>query len=95
MVPADWVEQPRTGNPDLFHPPYREVLPNGANRNQFWREDTVHRVLLAPGVFGQLIFMDPESEFVAVKLSSWPEFVNPTCTRTVLAAIRAIRDSLL
>jgi len=94
VVPEKWIGQTRTGNSDLFHGPYREVLPNGAYSNQFWLEDTVHRVLLARGVFGQLIFMDPESEFVAVKLSSWPEFVNPTRTRTALAAIRAIRDSL-
>jgi CubicO group peptidase (beta-lactamase class C family) len=95
IVPEDWIRQTRAGNPDLFHGAYREVLPNGAYRNQFWLEDTVRRVLLARGVFGQLVFMDPAAEFVAVKLSSWPEFVNPTRTRTALAAIRAIRDSLL
>ena len=48
----------------------------------------------ARGVFGQLIFMDPAAEFVAVKVSSWPEFVNPDRTRTALAAIRAIRNAL-
>lgn len=83
------------GNPDLFRGAYREVLPNGAYHNQFWVEDTLRRALLARGVFGQLIFMDPDAEFVAVKLSSWPEFVNPTRTRTALAAIRAIRNALM
>jgi hypothetical protein len=38
--------------------------------------------------------MDPQAAFVAVKLSTWPEFVNPTRTRTALAAIHAIRDAL-
>jgi CubicO group peptidase (beta-lactamase class C family) len=94
LVPPDWIRQTRTGNPELFRGAYREVLPNGAYRNQFWIEDSDRRVLLARGVFGQLIFMDPGAQFVAVKLSSWPEFVNPSRTRTALAAIRAIRDAL-
>ena len=94
VVPEAWIEKTRQGKPDLFRGAYQEVLPNGAYSNQFWIEDPVRRVLLARGVFGQLIFMDPAAQFVAVKLSSWPEFVNPTRTRTALAAIRAIRDSL-
>ena len=94
LVAPDWIRQTRIGNPDLFRGLYREVLPNGAYRNQFWVEDTSRRALLARGVFGQLIFMDPDAEFVAVKLSSWPEFVNPARTRTALAAIHAIRDAL-
>ena len=95
IVPEEWIRQTRAGNPDLFRGAYQDVLPNGAYRNQFWLDDTARRVLLARGVFGQLIVMDPAAEFVAVKLSSWPEFVNPARTRTALAAIRAIRDALL
>jgi CubicO group peptidase (beta-lactamase class C family) len=94
LVPEAWIRATRAGNPALFQGAYREVLPNGAYHNQFWIEDGVRRVLLARGVFGQLIFIDPEAEFVAVKLSSWPEFVNPARTRAALAAARAIRDAL-
>ncbi len=94
LVPAGWLRQTRNGNPDIFTGAYREVLPHGAYRNQFWLEEAGRRVLLARGVFGQLIYMDPDAEFVAVKVSSWPEFVNPTRTRTALAAVRAIRDAL-
>lgn len=94
IVPANWIENTRAGDTRLFRGSYQEVLPSGAYRNQFWVEDPVRRVLLARGVFGQLIFMDPAAEFVAVKVSSWPEFVNPDRTRTALAAIRAIRNAL-
>ena len=94
VVPESWIDSTRRGDPGLFRGVYREVLPEGAYRNQFWIEDSRRRALLARGVFGQLIYMDPTTEFVAVKLSTWPEFVNPTRTRTALAAIRAIRDSL-
>jgi CubicO group peptidase (beta-lactamase class C family) len=94
LVPAAWIDQTRKGNPELFKGAYREVLPRGAYRNQFWLEESGRHVLLARGVFGQLIYMDPDAELVAVKLSTWPEFINPARTRTALAAIRAIRDAL-
>jgi len=94
VVPRDWIERTRNGKPELFGGSYLEVLPYGAYSNQFWIEDSARRALLARGVFGQLIYMDPQAAFVAVKLSTWPEFVNPTRTRTALAAIHAIRDAL-
>ena len=94
LVPEQWINHTCLGNPELFMGAYREVLPRGAYRNQFWLEEAGRRMLLARGVFGQLIYMDPDAEFVAVKLSTWPEFINPTRTRTALAAIRAIRDAL-
>ena len=94
LVPAAWIDRTHDGNPNLFNGAYREVLPRGAYRNQFWLEEAGRRVLLARGVFGQLIYMDPDADFVAVKLSTWPEFVNPARTRTALAAVRAIRDAL-
>jgi len=94
LVPAAWIRRTQQGDPSLFTGAYREVLPRGAYRNQFWLEEAGRRVLLARGVFGQLIYIDPDAQFVAVKLSTWPEFVNPARTRTALAAVRAIRDAL-
>ncbi len=38
--------------------------------------------------------VDPEAGFAAVQLTSWPEFINPQRSRTTLAAIRAIRDTI-
>ncbi|MGH8254026.1 MAG: serine hydrolase domain-containing protein [Steroidobacteraceae bacterium] len=94
LVPTAWIDRTHEGNPGLFDGAYREVLPRGAYRNQFWLEEAGRHVLLARGVFGQLIYMDPDADFVAVKLSTWPEFINPARTRTALAAVRAIRDAL-
>jgi CubicO group peptidase (beta-lactamase class C family) len=94
IVPAAWIREIRSGNPDLFGGIYRDTLPRGAYHNQFWIEDTMRGSYMARGVFGQLIYIDPAAEFAAVKLSSWPEFLDATRTRTALAAVRAIRDSL-
>lgn len=94
IVPADWVEATRSGDHALFGEPYTAVLPQGAYRNQFWIEDTRSRTIMARGVFGQLIYVSWEFEMVAVKLSSWPDFVNPAWTRTTLDAVRRIGAAL-
>jgi CubicO group peptidase (beta-lactamase class C family) len=94
IVPAGWIEATRTGNHQLFGAPYTAVLPEGAYRNQFWIEDPRSRNLMARGVFGQLIYIDFKHRIVVVKLSSWPEFVNPAWTVATLAAVRAIGRAL-
>lgn len=94
--PAAWIEETRNGgNHALFGADYRVVLPNGAYHNQFWIEDVDRPVLMSRGVFGQLLYMDQAAEFTAVKLSTWPDFVNPRRTMLTVAAVRAIRNTLL
>jgi CubicO group peptidase (beta-lactamase class C family) len=95
IVPAAWVEETRNGgNHAIFGADYRVVLPNGAYHNQFWIGDVGRPVLMSRGVFGQMLYMDLDAEFTAVKLSSWPDFVNPRRTKLGIAAIGAIRDAL-
>ena len=94
IVPAHWIEATRSGDHGLFGTPYTEVLPEGAYRNQFWIEDWRSRNLMARGVFGQLIYISWERQMVVVKLSSWPDFVNPAWTRATLDAIRRIGEAL-
>jgi len=95
IVPAAWIEETKTGgNHALFGSDYRVVLPNGAYHNQFWIEDVDRPVLVGRGVFGQILYMDQEAEFTAVKLSSWPDFLNADRAKLTFAAIHAIRDAL-
>jgi CubicO group peptidase (beta-lactamase class C family) len=76
ILPEAWVEATRTGDHALFGEPYTFTTPNGAYRNQFWIEDVSRRAIMARGVFGQLIHIDPDRHLVVVKLSSWPDFLN-------------------
>lgn len=92
IVPAAWVEETRRGDHDKYQGVYREVLPRGAYHNQFWIEDPDRRAYMARGIFGQYLYIDPEADFAAVKLSTWPEFVSAERSIEALAAIRAIRD---
>lgn len=94
IVPYDWIAATRKGDHDKFQGDYRAVLPKGAYKNQFWIENVAQRAYMARGVFGQMIYIDPDTNFVAVKLSSWPEFSNPAGTRQALAAINAIKRAL-
>lgn len=94
IVPRAFVEDLANGNHALFGTDDRVVLPGGAYHNQFWIEEAGKPVVMCRGVFGQLIYIDRAADFVAVKLSSWPDFTNPGRTRTALAAIRAVRGAL-
>ncbi|MBL0370797.1 serine hydrolase [Rhizobium sp. KVB221] len=96
IVPAAWVAETRSGgNHAVFGSDYRFVLPNGAYHNQFWVEDVDRPVLMSRGVFGQLLYMDQDADFIAVKLSTWPDFINAKRTKLTLAAIHAIRNAVL
>jgi CubicO group peptidase (beta-lactamase class C family) len=95
IVPTAWIDETRLGaNPALFGGVYHEVLPQGAYHNQFWIEDNKRRAYMARGVFGQFIYIDPEADFAAVKLSSWPDFLSVERSRATLAAVHAVRDNL-
>ncbi len=94
IVPAEWVADCRNGDHSLFGPPYTDSLPNGAYRNQFWIEDAERRAYMARGVFGQLIYIDPDFDLVAVKLSTWPDFQNAQYSIDTVRALQAIADAL-
>lgn len=94
VVPEAWVADVLHGPHGLFNDEARQVLPNGCYRNQFWVEDAAATTVMARGVFGQLIYISPERDLVAAKLSSWPDFVDPTHSINTLRAIHAIAETL-
>jgi CubicO group peptidase (beta-lactamase class C family) len=94
ILPAAFVDDLHNGNHNLFGDDYRVALPQGAYHNQFWIEQAGRPIIMCRGVFGQFIYIDREANFVAVKLSTWPEFTDIRRTRDSLAAIQAIRDAV-
>jgi len=92
IVPAAWIEETRKGDHEIFQGVYRTSMPRGAYHNQFWIEDPDRRALIGRGIFGQFLYMDPESDFAAVKLSTWPEFVSAERSIETFAAFRALCD---
>ncbi len=90
IVPGNWIEDIHNADHSLFGEPYTEAAPNGAYRNQFWIENVDRQGFMARGVFGQLIYIDPEQQMVVVKLSTWPEFTSVPRLKTVFGAMHAI-----
>jgi CubicO group peptidase (beta-lactamase class C family) len=94
IVPKAWIDETRRANHAMFTLPYTIVLPNGGYHNQFWVEDPQSQNLMCRGVFGQLIYIDFAHQMVVIKLSSWPEFVNPKKMIATLNAVRTIAAML-
>lgn len=92
IVPAEWIAATRMADHSVFKGDYRTALPHGAYHNQFWIEDPDRRVFMCFGIFGQYIYIDPEAEFVMVKLSTEVEPVDSGRTIEMLAAAHAIRE---
>lgn len=94
VIPPQWIEATRTGDHSIFGEPYTLSLPQGAYKNQFWIEDPRSRSIMCRGVFGQLVYMNWDTNMVAVKLSSWPDFLNVPFNVATLGAVHAIGKGL-
>jgi CubicO group peptidase (beta-lactamase class C family) len=94
VVPEAWIDDIRRGPHGLADDYLRARMPNGCYRNQFWIEDRSKETVMCRGVFGQLIYIAPEQELVAVKLSSAPDFINIEQGADTLAALHAIAGVL-
>jgi CubicO group peptidase (beta-lactamase class C family) len=94
VIPQQWIEATRNENHRLFGLPYSATLPQGAYHNQFWIEDAKSRNLMARGVFGQMIYINWECDMVVVKLSTWPDFLNPRFANATRSACHRIGSAL-
>ena len=93
VIPAGWIESalhPPTDVRDAFaHSENEPYLPGGWYRNQFWFVPGDNGpILLCLGIHGQMIFVEPASRTVGVKLSSWP---TPQHLDKLLGAIATFR----
>jgi CubicO group peptidase (beta-lactamase class C family) len=94
IIPATWVETTRTGLHGQLAGRYASTLPGGAYHNQFWVEGAPSKALMARGVFGQLIYINPTTGVVVAKVSSWPDFVFPELEIATIKAIHTIEAYL-
>ncbi|MCV2868970.1 beta-lactamase family protein [Defluviimonas sp. WL0002] len=93
IVPEAWIDDIARAEPEKFTGEYRDLAPNGAYRRKWWVMDVDRGDLCARGIFGQMIYVDRKADFVAVKLSTWPDYLIPAFTADALGAMRAIRDA--
>ncbi len=97
VVPADWIQDTLHGNDAV-----RAQFASGSNanmrgwhyRNQVWVRGGERPVMFAMGIHGQLVYMDPARQFVAMKFSSQPKPVDSPMWLDTFSAIDAISDYL-
>ena len=94
IVPADWIADTVNKDALKIDEARERLLPNGGYRNQFWLRDRNKRILMARGIYGQLIYVDQDQNLVAVVLASWPESINIDRGINTFNAIDAIAHSL-
>lgn len=95
VVPAVWCNDIRHGAHGLYDEENYKDWPNGAYRNQFWVEDSGLGRHYCFGVFGQMVMVAPDTGLMAVKLSSWPDFVSPALHLKTMAALTAVERAVI
>jgi CubicO group peptidase (beta-lactamase class C family) len=99
VVPATWLRESWSVPPDIRDAFARSVfepcLPGGWYRNKFWFVPRDHGdVLLCLGIHGQMLYVNPGTGTVAVKLSSWPDAQSPTMLHDTVLAFDAVGAAL-
>ncbi|MFT5506427.1 MAG: CubicO group peptidase (beta-lactamase class C family) [Gammaproteobacteria bacterium] len=94
IVPEQWVRNTTNSKPNIVDAERKKLMPNDGYKNQFWLRNVDTNIMMARGVFGQLIYTDPDSELVVVILSTWPEFTSIDRSQTALNGIDAMLKHL-
>lgn len=94
IVPEAWIEACRFGRGGRFEGIYAEVLPGGGYHNKIWQVDRSRGSFVARGIYGQFIFVDPQAQYAAVKLSTWPTPLSVPGAVQTIAAFQAIGAAL-
>lgn len=95
ILSSQWISRIRQGDASIFGTPYTAVSPEGAYSHKWWVHDVDRGDFMARGVFGQLIYVDPDDELMVTKLSTWPDYLIPEYTVDTLNAVAAIREQLV
>jgi len=96
LVADSWINQCRFPGRQLIdafaQSQYGEALPDHAYHNKWWVRDPGRGVLMALGIHGQTMYIDPERQFVAVKFSSQPHQSDANMVLDQMLAFEAIAD---
>lgn len=98
LIPESWVDQCRFAGPELVAAfagsEYALAMPGAAYHNKWWVWDPQRGVLMALGIHGQTVYIDPEKEVVIAKFSSQPSPVDIRMTLDQLRSFEAIANEL-
>lgn len=99
VVPESWISECRYGDEQLVDAfargEYAEVIKGGAYHNKWWQRDPQNGIIMALGIHGQIIYINPEINFVAVKMSTHPGATDIEFTVDQMLGIEAIAENLI
>jgi CubicO group peptidase (beta-lactamase class C family) len=99
LVPTDWIDECRFVGKELVaafaQSEDGEALPHHAYHNQWWVRNPRRGVIMALGIHGQILYIDPEYEFVVAKFSSQPDHDDIAMAIDQFLAFEAIAKLLV
>jgi CubicO group peptidase (beta-lactamase class C family) len=96
ILPAKAVEDIfRGGDKALFAKANYVTLPGWSYRNMWWVSHNEHGAVMARGIHGQNIYIDPKAEVVIVRYASNPMAPNPANDPITLPAYMAVAKELM
>ena len=95
VVPEEWLHASWSVDPDIrdafSFSDSEPFLPGGWYRNKFWFVPRPHGdVLVCLGINGQMLYVNPGTQTVAAKVSSWQDAQSPEMLHDTLRVFDAI-----
>jgi len=98
LVPAAWIDECRFAGKELVsafaQSAYGDALPKHAYHNQWWVREPERGVIMALGIHGLTLYIDPGREFVVAKFSSQPNQADIAMVVDQIRAFEAIAEKL-
>jgi CubicO group peptidase (beta-lactamase class C family) len=85
----------RGGDREAFAPAGFKTLPGWSYRDMWWISHNEHGAIMARGIHGQNIYLDPAAEMVIARVASHPIAANAANDPITLPAYAAIANALM
>ena len=98
LVPGRWIDECRFPTDRLVkvfsESEYGPALHKAAYHNKWWIRDTQRGVMMALGIHGQTLYIDPDKQFMVAKYSSQPEQTDIDLALSQVLGFETIANSL-
>lgn len=99
IIPPEWLAETRGGSGCAIRTAAEPgeisaVFRDATYHNQWWITRNLRGVIFGIGIFGQYLWLDPTSDVVIVKLSSWPVASEPAPVSEHLVALGALAEAV-
>lgn len=96
IIPENWIEDTMTqGDRNAWQRgEFASLLPQGRYRNKWYQVGDQDRSIMALGIHGQWLYVNPAAEVVIAKMSSQPEPVDDALDQLTVKVLGELRDCL-